>query len=93
MKLWELHSAEKAGTDAGGGLEWFRTKKEAIKKMKESWGWDGKGLIEDRIMKKNDIISFYVDTKNLSCQLLILRHIEFNTDKDSIISLLNTTQF
>ena len=93
MKLWELHSAEKAGTDAGGGMEWFRTKKEAIKKMKESWGWDGKGLIKDSYKLKDEIISFYVDDKNPTCGLLVLRQIEFKTDKDSIISLLNRTQF
>jgi hypothetical protein len=84
MKLWELHSSEKAGIDAGGGMEWFRTKKEAIKQMKV-WGWDGKGLVEEPD-------GFYVDHKNTSCELLILRQIEFKTDKDSIIQLLNGTQ-
>ena len=89
MKLWQLHSAEKAGFDNGGGNMWFRSKADALKEMKQSFGWDGKGLIKDTELFDN---YYYVDSGNISCDLLTLRQINFNLDKDSIISLLNGTQ-
>ena len=94
MKLWELHSSEKAGLDNGGGNMWFRSKADALKEMKQSFGWDGKGLIKDTVEDwlKGDSSYYYVDSGNVSCDLLTLRQINFNLDKDSIISLLNGTQ-